>query len=80
MPMDAHEIEALIKAKFPDAAVEIKDLAGDGDHYQAHVVTAAFKGLSRVQQHKLVYAALEGRMGGVLHALALTTAVPKVAG
>jgi stress-induced morphogen len=77
MAMDAHEIETLIRAKFPDAAVEIKDLAGDGDHYQAHVVSAAFAGKSRVQQHQMVYDALGGRMGGVLHALALTTSVPK---
>lgn len=77
MPMDAKEIERLIKARFPDATVEIKDLAGDGDHYAAHVVAAAFKGQSRVMQHKMVYEALEGRMGGVLHALALSTAAPK---
>ncbi len=77
MPMDANEIERLIKAKFPDAKVEIKDLAGDGDHFAAHVVAAAFKGKTRVVQHKMVYDALEGRMGGVLHALALTTAVPR---
>ena len=77
MPMDAHEIERLIKARLPDAVVEIKDLAGDGDHYAAHVVSAAFKGKSRVLQHKMVYEALEGRMGGTLHALALTTAAPK---
>ncbi|MBV1695132.1 MAG: BolA family transcriptional regulator [Hyphomicrobiales bacterium] len=77
MPMDAKEIERLIKARFPDATVDIKDLAGDGDHYAAHVVTAAFKGHSRVMQHKMVYEALEGRMGGVLHALALSTATPK---
>ena len=77
MPMDANEIERLIKAKIPDAKVEIKDLAGDGDHYAAHIVSASFKGKTRVAQHKLVYDALEGRMGGVLHALALTTAVPK---
>lgn len=76
MPMDATEIETLIKARFPDAVVEIKDLRGDGDHYAAHVSTQAFVGISRVQQHKLVYSALEGRMGGVLHALALTTSVP----
>lgn len=76
MPMDAKEIEDLIKAKFPDATVEIKDLAGDGDHYSAHVTTAAFEGQSRVKQHKMVYDALEGRMGGVLHALALTTSTP----
>jgi stress-induced morphogen len=77
MPMSATEIERLIKAKFPDAAVELKDLAGDNDHWAAHVVTTAFKGKSRVQQHQLVYDALGGRMGGVLHALQLTTAVPK---
>ncbi|MFM9938080.1 MAG: BolA/IbaG family iron-sulfur metabolism protein [Hyphomicrobiaceae bacterium] len=77
MPMDANDIERLIKAGIPDAKVEIKDLAGDGDHYAAHVVSASFKGKTRVLQHKMVYDALEGRMGGVLHALALTTAVPK---
>ena len=77
MPMDAKEIERLIKARLPDATVEIKDLAGDGDHYAAHVVSAAFKGKTRVMQHKMVYDALEGRMGGVLHALALSTAPPK---
>jgi stress-induced morphogen len=77
MPMNAHDIETLIKAKFPDAQVDIRDLAGDGDHFSAHVVAAAFKGKTRVAQHKMVYDALEGRMGGVLHALALTTAVPK---
>jgi stress-induced morphogen len=77
MPMNAHDIEALIKAKFPDAAVEIKDLAGDGDHFAAHVVSTAFKGKSRVQQHQMVYEALGGRMGGVLHALALTTSPPR---
>jgi stress-induced morphogen len=77
MPMDANEIERLIKAKFPDADVDIRDLAGDGDHYAAHVVSAAFKGKTRVQQHQMVYEALGGRMGGVLHALALTTAMPK---
>lgn len=74
MPMDAHEIERLIKAAFPDADVTIKDLAGDGDHFAAHVVSSAFKGKSRVQQHQMVYEALGGRMGGALHALALTTA------
>ena len=76
MPMDAAEIERLIKERFPDAEVEIRDLAGDGDHYAAHIVSAAFKGKSRVQQHQMVYEALQGRMGGVLHALALTTAPP----
>lgn len=77
MAMDANEIERLIKARIPDARIEIKDLAGDGDHYAAHVVSASFKGKTRVMQHKMVYDALEGRMGGVLHALALTTAAPK---
>ncbi len=76
MAMDAGEIERLIRAKFPDAHVEIRDLAGDGDHYAAHVVTSAFKGKTRVQQHQMVYEALGGRMGGQLHALALTTASP----
>jgi stress-induced morphogen len=75
--MNAKEIEGLIKARFPDAEVTIRDLAGDGDHYAAHVVANEFKGKSRVQQHKMVYDALEGRMGGVLHALALTTAPPR---
>lgn len=76
MPMPAAEIEAMIKAAFPDAQVTITDLAGDGDHYAAHVVSSAFAGMNRVAQHKAVYAALGGRMGGVLHALQLTTAVP----
>lgn len=76
MPMDAREIESLIKAALPDARVEIKDLAGDGDHYAATVTSSAFKGLPRVRQHQLVYDALQGRMGGVLHALALTTSAP----
>jgi stress-induced morphogen len=74
MAMDAGEIERLIKAKLPDARVEIRDLAGDGDHYAAHVISLAFKGKTRVQQHQMVYEALGGRMGGALHALALTTA------
>lgn len=76
MPMDPTEITDLIKAKFPDATVEIQDLAGDGDHYAARVQTSAFKGKTRVQQHQMVYEALGGRMGGVLHALALTTSAP----
>jgi len=76
MPMSASELETLIKDAFPDADVEIRDLAGDGDHYAAHIVSSAFRGKNRVQQHQLVYDALKGRMGGVLHALALTTAVP----
>jgi len=74
--MAAAEIEALIVAALPDARVEITDLAGDGDHYSARVVSAAFAGLSRVRQHQMVYDALGGRMGGALHALALTTATP----
>jgi stress-induced morphogen len=76
MAMAAAEIEALIRAALPDATVEIRDLAGDGDHYAAHVVSAAFAGKTRVAQHKLVYEALGGRMGGELHALQLTTAAP----
>jgi stress-induced morphogen len=78
MAMDAHDIEAMIKAALPDAIVEIKDLAGDGDHYAATVISAAFKGKTRVQQHQMVYAALKGNMGGVLHALALTTVTPDI--
>ena len=74
MPMPATEIERMIKAKFPDAEVHLKDLAGDNDHWAAHVVSSAFKGKSRVQQHQMVYDALGGRMGDVLHALQLTTA------
>ena len=76
MAMPAVEIEALIKAALPDAQVTIEDLAGDGDHYAATVVSEAFRGRSRVQQHQLVYAALQGRMGGALHALALQTSAP----
>jgi stress-induced morphogen len=76
MAMDASEIERLIKASLPDAQVEIRDLAGDGDHYAATVISEAFRGKSRVQQHQIVYAALKGQMGGVLHALALTTVLP----
>lgn len=75
MAMHASEIEKLIKEAFPDADVEITDLAGDNDHYAAMVSTAAFKGKSRVQQHQMVYAALKGRMGGELHALSLQTSV-----
>jgi stress-induced morphogen len=74
--MDAGEIERLIKTKLPDARIEIEDLAGDGDHYAARVISAAFSGKSRLQQHQMVYEALGGRMGDVLHALALTTALP----
>ena len=73
MAMQAVEIERLIKEALPDARVDIRDLAGDGDHYAATVVSASFKGKSRVQQHQIVYSALKGNMGGVLHALALQT-------
>ncbi|HEX3991177.1 MAG TPA: BolA family transcriptional regulator [Acetobacteraceae bacterium] len=76
MAMPANEIEALIKAALPDATVTIDDLAGDGDHYAATVVSESFRGLSRVRQHQIVYAALRGRMGGALHALALQTSAP----
>jgi stress-induced morphogen len=76
MAMPANEIEALIKAALPDAMVTIDDLAGDGDHYAATVVSEQFRGLSRVRQHQIVYAALRGRMGGELHALALQTSAP----
>lgn len=76
MAMEASEIEAMIIAAFPDAVVTITDLAGDGDHYAAHVVSESFRGKSRIAQHKAVYAALGGRMGNELHALQLTTGVP----
>jgi stress-induced morphogen len=77
MAMAASEIEALIKAALPDAHVTIEDLAGDGDHYAATVVSDTFRGISRVKQHQLVFAALRGRMGGELHALALQTSAPE---
>jgi len=76
MPMAAEDIEALIRQGIPDAVVEITDLAGDGDHYSARVIAESFRGLPRVKQHQRVYEALGGRMGGVLHALQLTTAIP----
>ena len=76
MAMEAAEIERLIKAGLPDAEVTIEDLRGDGDHYAAHVVSAQFEGKSRVQQHQLVYQALQGRMGNELHALQLQTNAP----
>jgi len=76
MAMTASDIEALIKAGLPDARVVIRDLAGDGDHFAAEVVSETFRGKSRVQQHKLVYDALKGKMGGALHALALQTSAP----
>ena len=74
MPMDARDIESMIKAAIPDAEVTIRDLAGDGDHYAA---AESFRGKSRVQQHQIVYQSLRGQMGGVLHALALQTGVPE---
>lgn len=77
MAMESQDIEQLIRDAFPDARVEIRDLAGDGDHYAATVVSASFKGKSRVQQHQMVYAALKGKMGGDLHALALQTSAPE---
>ncbi len=76
MPMNPGEIEGLIKEAIPDAQVTIEDLRGDGDHYAAYVVSPAFKGKTRVQQHQMVYQALQGRMGGELHALALQTSAP----
>jgi stress-induced morphogen len=76
MPMAASEIEELIRAALPDARIEIRDLAGDGDHYAARVVSTRFEGLNRVRQHQLVYKALGPRMGSELHALQLETAVP----
>jgi stress-induced morphogen len=76
MPMEAADIERLIVEAMPDATVTIEDLRGDGDHYSARVTSAAFKGKSRVQQHQMVYQALKGRMGDVLHALALQTSIP----
>jgi stress-induced morphogen len=76
MAMPAEEIARLIKESFPDAEIRIEDLAGDGDHYAASIVSEAFRGKTRVEQHQMVYAALKGRMGGALHALALKTAAP----
>ncbi|HVO13836.1 MAG TPA: BolA family transcriptional regulator [Alphaproteobacteria bacterium] len=77
MPMNAADIERMIRDALPDAQVRIEDMRGDGDHYAAYVTSAAFKGKSRVQQHQMVYKALQGRMGGELHALALQTLVPE---
>jgi stress-induced morphogen len=77
MAMAAGEIEALIKAALPDARVSVQDLAGDGDHYAATVVSEQFRDIPRVRQHQIVYAALQGRMGGELHALALQTSAPE---
>ncbi|MFZ1772908.1 MAG: BolA family transcriptional regulator [Rhizobiaceae bacterium] len=77
MAMEAHDIEKLIRTGIPDAVVTIRDLAGDGNHYAAEVVSESFRGKNRVQQHQMVYAALQGNMGGVLHALALQTSAPE---
>ncbi|TFF20698.1 BolA family transcriptional regulator [Jiella endophytica] len=77
MPMNAQDIEKMIKQEIPDAVVSIRDLAGDGDHYAAEIVSESFRGKSRVQQHQMVYKALRGNMGGELHALALQTSAPK---
>jgi len=77
MAMNAREIEELIKSALPDAKVVIRDLAGDGDHYAAEVVSESFRGMNRVQQHQMVYKALKGNMGGALHALALQTSIPE---
>jgi len=77
MPMDPSEIERLIKAALPDAEVRLEDLVGDGDHWSATIVSEAFTGKTRVQQHQMIYQALRGRMGGELHALALQTSAPK---
>jgi len=76
MPIAQAQLEAILRDGFPDAQITIEDLAGDGDHYKARIVSEAFKGLPRVRQHQLVYSALKGRMGGELHALALETAAP----
>ena len=76
MPIAQADLEAILKDGFPDAEIAIEDLAGDGDHYKARIVSAAFAGLPRVRQHQLVYAALKGKMGGELHALALETSAP----
>jgi stress-induced morphogen len=74
MPIEA--LEAVLREGFPDAQIQIDDLAGDGDHYRARIISTAFAGLPRVKQHQLVYAALKGKMGGELHALALETSAP----
>ena len=76
MPIAQADLEAILRDGFPDAEIKVDDLAGDGDHYRARIVSPAFKGLTRVRQHQLVYAALKGRMGGELHALALETSAP----
>jgi stress-induced morphogen len=77
MPMSATDLERQLREAFPDAQIVIEDLAGDGDHYRARIVDAGFSGLPRIRQHQLVYAALKGKVGGELHALALETSAPK---
>lgn len=77
MAMDVGTLESMIKDAFPDARVSIDDMVGDGNHYAANIVAEAFRGKTRVQQHQMVYAALKGRMGGDLHALALQTRAPE---
>ncbi|HZZ68100.1 MAG TPA: BolA family transcriptional regulator [Phenylobacterium sp.] len=76
MPIAQAQLESILRDGFPDAQIAVEDLAGDGDHYKARIVSAAFAGLPRVRQHQLVYAALKGKMGGELHALALETSAP----
>jgi stress-induced morphogen len=76
MPMSQPDLESALREGFPDAVIEVTDLAGDGDHYKARIVSRAFAGMPRVRQHQLVYAALKGKMGGELHALALETSAP----
>jgi len=76
MPMSSDQLESDLRAAFPRAVIEIQDLAGDGDHYKARIVDEAFRGLPRIRQHQLVYAALKGKVGGELHALALETTAP----
>lgn len=76
MPLEQDKLEALIQEAFPDAEIEIQDLAGDGDHYAAHIQSKQFEGMTRVKQHQLVYAALKGKMGDELHALAIHTSTP----
>ena len=77
MPMTSAQIEADLRAAFPDAVIQIDDLAGDGDHFRARIVSSAFEGLNRVRQHQLVFQAMKGKVGGALHALALETSAPK---
>lgn len=79
MAMTAAEIETLIRTALPDAQVNVEDLAGDGDHYAARIISKSFRGRNRIQQHQMVFSALGGRMGGVLHALALQTSIPDIA-